>query len=116
MSRGVEGRSRGGRHKTSAARPDIGRSRGPRAFPGIREDDRSPCPSQLDEMKVGPALSELGAVCIRSLLRPARDPIANARQDVEMLEMIPGPECAGVHGSPTVLYRRSSVVKVNSFL
>src|SRR5262249_23144109 len=36
-------------------------------------------------------------VRIRWLPRPARDTLANALQDVEMLELVPDPECAGVH-------------------
>src|SRR5947208_16368920 len=61
---GDEGRSRGGRHKTSAGRPGIGRNRGPGASPefanvvGLLAD-------RLDEMKGGPALGELGVVRIR---------------------------------------------------
>ena len=56
--------------------------------------------AQLYEMKGGPALGELGVVRIRWLPRPARDALANALQDVEMLEMVPLPERAGVHGEP----------------
>src|SRR5437016_5376765 len=51
-------------------------------------------------MKGGPTLGEFGVVRIRWLPRPARDALANALKHVEMLEMFPYPQCAGVHGEP----------------